>query len=160
MQAGVNMKCDRFLRQLEVLADCEMPPDEYEEHALACAACRRKLARARSLASLLRSLPPSAPPPDLRSKVQSAARRRPVHSLRLLRVAAAILVLVGATSAVLLLGSQGLSYEPLDLTVLPMAENGPSDEEHALEVMYGPGIPIGESARKGSGGEDHRAGDR
>ncbi len=156
----MQMNCEMFNERLEAMADGELLPEEYGQHECACVACRLRLARARSLASLLRSLPPADPPPGLKAAVVSAGRRRPLHSLKLLRVAAAILVMVGLSAGIALLTSRGLSYQPLELTVLPMAENGPSDEEYALEVMYGPGIPISETSKEGSGGEDRGAAEK
>jgi predicted anti-sigma-YlaC factor YlaD len=147
------MNCERFLGQLEDLADRELPPAECEAHAAVCAECRRKLVRARSLASLLRSLPAPSPPPALRARVLAAARRRPAYSMMMVRVAAAIFVLIGVSYGIAFRIAGGSSYEPLDLTVLPMAENGPADEEFALEVMYGPGIPIGDPGPEGIGSE-------
>ena len=103
------MNCEMFNERLEAMAAGELLPDEYEQHGCACAACRRKLARARGLAALLRSLSPAVPPPGLKAAVMSAGRKRPLHSLRLLRVAAALLVMIGLSAGVGLLTSRGLS---------------------------------------------------
>jgi anti-sigma factor RsiW len=149
------MDCERFLDRLESLAEGEIPPGEFERHGSACPACAKKLSRARNLAVLLRSVPAAGPPRDLKARVLSAAFRPPAYRRPLVLVAAAILVLVGLSSAAAGLLWPGRAYEPLDLTVLRMAEQNSAEEDFAIELMYGPGVPIGElSAAEGVGDDD------
>jgi hypothetical protein len=160
------MNCDQIIDALESLSGCEELPDQVLVHAKSCVACKGKLARARNLVTLIRKLPVPAAPPGLRSRVLGSrvsasvprgggVPAQPIYRRRLVRVAAAAILLVGVSAAFLVERDPALSYQPLELTVLPMAENGPSDEEFALEVMYGPGIPIGEfQESEGTGGDD------
>lgn len=161
------MNCEQFLGALEALAGCETLPDQVLQHTSSCAACERKLAHARNLVALLRKLPIPVAPPGLRSRVLAGvsadrvAPVRPIYRRRLAQVAAAAILLIGVSVTHLVVQRDlvqrdpGLSYQSLELTVLPMAESGTSDEEFALEVMYGPGIPIGEfQDSEDSGGEE------
>jgi anti-sigma factor RsiW len=150
------MECSRFLGALEALVDGESPGDEFDRHAAECASCGLKLARARHLVTLLRGAHRPAPPPELRAAVFAAARPEPLRRLRLARVAAAVLVFVSLSAAIGGLLTGGEDYVPLDLTVLPLTESGATDDEQALELMFGPSTPIGFAAKGGPGVRSER----
>jgi anti-sigma factor (TIGR02949 family) len=71
---GSNEHCDWVLNRLEAYLDGELPAGEtapIESHLSACESCRRELALARQVASMLRSLPEQSCPDTV---VEAAAR--------------------------------------------------------------------------------------
>jgi len=137
------MDCDMFLKRLESLSETGAAEAGTVEHARSCQGCRQRLARARVVTETLRGLPRARPAELVDSRILAEARRvRPRAAARLLRVAAALVLVAGGGIAVLLLHDSDSSYPRLDLKVVVERGNDVGVEDVFLVEMFGPETPI------------------
>jgi len=148
------MDCEEFERRLpDVLADATCGDSTAGEHVRGCPACSRRLERARLLGTMIGSLPRPTPPVGVLDAVRVQARRR-VPRILLARIAAAVLFVAACGFALYLSADGSPGYRLLDVEVV--VESSPTDQEPALDWIYGPDVPILTAEGGQFGGPDGR----
>jgi hypothetical protein len=145
------MDCEAFESLIGSLAGENA--DALPPHARECPACAERLRRARLLVTAIQDLPREEAPPVPAAAILARHRAgRRALGRRVLRAAAALLLLAGIGAAVGSVLRAGPGYRPLDLVFVQVSANGDSDEEIALEEVYGPDMSI-PPAGGGAGGD-------
>jgi anti-sigma factor RsiW len=101
------MTCEEVRRGLDAYVDRELDGDAeraVRDHATACAVCRRQIAERESLGRLVQAMPYYPAPDRLRARVVAQSTRSR-STQRLLSLAAAAVLVIGAGAAVALLRS-------------------------------------------------------
>jgi hypothetical protein len=141
-----KMDCQQVKLEIEAFVEGRGLPPAASEHLDRCPECAALVRRARLVAGALSSLPPLDCPPLDRERLGVAlAARSTGYSGALLRAAAGILFLVGASLFLLFgpmvgNGSTGVPVhlEPLDVRVVDEGRINGVGDTYALDALLGP----------------------
>ena len=128
------MGCEKYRDRVGEFAASAKPDAHFDE----CPDCAERLRRARRIAQTVSNLPRVSLPEERATAILYRARSSSGGTLRrLVRVAAAVLIVAGGVGIASVL-SNGSDYQPLDVRVIDVDANGTHDEDLAFDHIFGP----------------------